>query len=71
METVLHNPGGPTPPCLPAGFDWQGFGELLRACFTTLFVRGYDEVNRRALGLSLGVVDRYGLFRDDPPEETA
>jgi SAM-dependent methyltransferase len=70
METVQHNSGGPTPPCLPAGFDWQGFGELLRACFTPLFVQGYDEVNRRALSLGLRVVDRYGLFRDGSTEET-
>jgi SAM-dependent methyltransferase len=71
METVQHNPEDSTPPCLPAKFDRQGFGELLRACFTPLFVRGYDEVNRRALGLSLKVVDRYGLFGDHSPEETA
>jgi SAM-dependent methyltransferase len=71
METRQHNPEGSAPTCLPAGFDWRGFGELLRGCFTPLFVRGYDEVNRRALGLCLRVVDHYGLFRDDSPEETA
>lgn len=43
---------------------------MLRACFTPLFAQGYGAVNRRALGLCLRVVDYYGLFRDEPPEET-
>jgi SAM-dependent methyltransferase len=71
METIQHNLEGPMPPCLPAGFDRQGFGGLLRACFTPLFVQGYDEVNRRALSLSLRVIDRYEIFRDDSQKETA
>lgn len=70
-ETVHHSPNAPTPPCLPDGFDRQGFGTLLRDCFPPRFVQGYDAVNRRALALSLKVVDHYGLFADDPAEETA
>jgi len=70
MKNLPDEAINPSVTCLPPAFDWVGFQQVLRSLSTPDFTLGYRMINQRALALCLKVVDRYALFRDQPPIET-